>query len=70
MGGRYMRRIQIPLGDGDFQKLVRLSEQERRHPRDQASVMLSRDLAGTGGPPAESEARLGRAGEAVRDDAR
>jgi hypothetical protein len=47
-----MRRIQVPLIERDFELLVRVAQQERRHPRDQAAVVLAQWLAERTDPPA------------------
>ena len=40
-----MRRIYVRLNPTQVEALVRISEAERRHPSDQAAVMLDRVLA-------------------------
>jgi hypothetical protein len=39
-----MRNLYVPLPDDIFCRLVSLAQAERRHPRDQASVLLTREL--------------------------
>jgi hypothetical protein len=49
-----MRRIQVPLDERDFDTLIRVAQQERRQPRDQAAIVLARWLAERTGARAEA----------------
>ena len=62
-----MRRLYIRLDLSDFDALVRLARDERRHPSDQAAILIKNTL-GTGGQDSKrlttaSQCQLVAAGE-------
>lgn len=44
MGGGEAVKVFVPLTAAEFERLVKLAQQERRLPRDQAAVLLARAL--------------------------
>lgn len=48
-----MHSLNVPLGERLIKPLVRLAEQERRHPRQQAAYLIEQALRQAGMIPAE-----------------
>lgn len=51
-------RISVPLSQEEFAALTRLAQQDYRHPRDQARVILRSVLLGNSAPTNSKSAQL------------
>ena len=49
-----MRRLYVQIDWPDFDALARLARDERRHPSDQAAILLKQALVGQGRPSSKA----------------